>query len=52
MNDNIDWYKFCLGSITKDSTKNEKSEISFNGTEYHFSVDHNSFKKEDIFNIH
>ena len=25
--DNISWYNFCLGSISKDFTKDEKSEI-------------------------
>ena len=41
-----------LGSISKDFTKNELSEISFNGTVYDFSVEDNSIKKEDIVNIH
>ena len=50
--DNISWYDFCLGSISKDFTKNEKSEISLNGTVYDFLVDHSSTKKEGIFNIH
>ena len=50
--DNISWYDFCLGSISKDFTKNEQSEISLNGTVYDFLVDHSSTKKEGIFNIH
>ena len=50
--DSISWYNFCLGSISKDFTKNELSEISFNGTVYDFSVEDNSIKKEDIVNIH
>ena len=50
--DNIRWYDFCLGSISKDFTKNEQSEISLNGTIYDFLVDHSSIKKEGIFNIH
>ena len=29
--DNIGWYGFCLGSVSKDFTKNEQSEISLNG---------------------
>ena len=33
-------------------TKDEQSEISLNGTVYHFSVHHRSIKKEDILNIH
>ena len=51
-NDNISWYNFCLGSISKDFTKDEQSEISLNGTAYDFSVDHSSIEKEDILNIH
>ena len=27
--DNIGWYTFCLGSISKDFTKDEQSEISW-----------------------
>ena len=50
--DNISWYDFCLGSISKDFTKNEQSEISLNGTVYDFLVDHSSTRKEGIFNIH
>ena len=50
--DNISWYDFYLGSISKDFTKNEQSEISLNGTVYDFLVDHSSIKKEGIFNIH
>ena len=52
MNDNISWYNFCLGSISKDITTNKQSEISLNGTVYNFSVDHSSIKKEDILNIY
>ena len=50
--DNISWYNFCLGNVSQDFTKDEQSEISLNGTMYHFSVDHSSIKKEDILNIH
>ena len=50
-NDNISWYNFCLGSVSKDFTKYEQSEISLNSTAYDFSVDHSSIK-EDIINIH
>ena len=49
-NDNIRWYKFCLGSVSKDFKKDQHSEISLNGTVYDFSVDHSSIKKEDILN--
>ena len=48
----ISWYSFFLGSVSKDITKDEQSEISLNGTVYDFSVDHNSVKKQDTLNIH
>ena len=38
-NNNIIWYNFCLGSLSKDFSKDEQSEISLNGFEYNFSVD-------------
>ena len=50
--DNINWYNFCLGSLSKDFTKDEQSEIYLHGTVYNFSVDHSSIKKENILNIH
>ena len=50
--DNIGWHNFCLGSISKDFTKDEQCKISLNGTLYDFSVDHSSIKKENILNIH
>ena len=50
--DNISWYDFCLGSVSKDFTKDEQSEISLNDTVYDFLVDHSSTEKEDILNIH
>ena len=31
-NDNMSWYNFCLGSLSKDFTKDEQSEIFLNGT--------------------
>ena len=43
MKDNVSWYNFCLGSVSKDFTKDEQSEVS---------VDHSSIKKEDILNFH
>ena len=52
VNDNINWHNLCLGSVSKDFTKDEKSEISLNGTVYDFSVDNSSIKKENILNIH
>ena len=50
--DNIRWYEFCLGNVSKDFTKDEKSDISLNGIVYDFSVDHSPIEKEDILNIH
>ena len=50
--DNISWYTFCLGSVSKDFAKDEQSEISFNGTVFDFSVGHSSIKEEDILHIH
>ena len=49
---NINWYNFCLGSISKDFTKYEQSGISLTDTVYDSSLDHSSNKKEDILNIH
>ena len=49
--DIMSWYNFCLGSVSKGFTKDEKSKISLHGTVYDFSVDHSSIKKEDILNI-
>ena len=46
--DNMRWYEFCLGSVSKDFEKNEQSEISFNGTVYDFSPNHSSVEKEDV----
>ena len=52
-NDNIiSRYNFCLGSVSKDFTKDAQSEISLNCTVNDFSVDHRSIKKEDILNIY
>ena len=48
----ISWQSFCLGSVSKDITKDEQSEISLNGTVYDFSVDRSSIKQQDILNIH
>ena len=50
--DNVSWYNFCLGSVSKDFTKDKQTEISLNVTVYDFSVDHSSIRKEDILNIH
>ena len=41
-----------MGGISKDFEKDEQSEIALNGTVYDFSIDHSSFKKEDMLNIH
>ena len=32
VHDSICWYGFCLGTVSKDFTKNDQSEISLNGT--------------------
>ena len=46
------WHEICLGSVSKDSRKDELSEISLKGTVYDFWVDHSAVGKEDICNIH
>ena len=38
--DNISWYNFCLGSVSKDFAIDKQSKIPLNGTVYDFSVDH------------
>ena len=52
MNDNRRWYNFFLGSVLKDFSKDQESEISLNGTVYNLLVDHSSIKIENILNIH
>ena len=39
-----------LGSVSKDFTKDEMSDISLNSTVYDFSVDDSAIWKEDILN--
>ena len=51
MKNNISWYKVCLGRRSQNFTKDEQSDISFNGSKYDLSVDHSSIKKEEILNI-
>ena len=46
--DDISWYYFCLGSISKGFTKNEQSETFLNGIVNDSSVDHSSLKKEEL----
>ena len=41
-----------LGSVSKDFTKDEQSEISLNSAVYYFSVDHITVKEADILNVH
>ena len=41
---NINWYDFCLRSVSRGFTKDELNEISLNGTVYDFSHDHSSIK--------
>ena len=48
---NKSWYNFCLGSVSKNFTKDEQNEISLNGIVYDFSVDHSSIKKQEILNF-
>ena len=48
----IPWYKFCLGNLSKDFTKDEMSKLSLNSTVYGYSVDQSEIEKEDILNIH
>ena len=50
--DNVSWNKFCVGSVSKDFTKDKQSKTSLNGTWiYEFAVDHHSIKREEILNI-
>ena len=44
----IPWYKFYLGRVSKDFTKDEISEISLNSTVYDFPVDQSAIEKEDM----
>ena len=45
VHDNIRWNEFCLGSISKYFMENEQSEISLNGSEYEFSLNHSWIEK-------
>ena len=36
--DNMPWHEFCLGTVSKEFTKDELSEICLNGTVCDFSV--------------
>ena len=47
--DIVSWYNLCLGSVSKDFTKDKQREISLNGIVYEFTVDHSSVKKGDVF---
>ena len=38
--------------MSKEFTKDEQSEISFNGTAHNFSVDHNLIEEQNIRNTH
>ena len=48
---NISWYNFCVGSVSKDFTIDEWSEISLAGTVYDFSADHRSTNIHQYFII-
>ena len=50
--DNINWYHFCLGIVSQDFTKDERSEISLNGTVNDYLVDQSSIYREYILNIY
>ena len=52
VHDDIQWYEFYMGRVSKDFRKDEMSEISLNGTVYDFSIDHSPMEKEDVLNIH
>ena len=43
--DNISWFNFCLGSLSKDFTKDKQTEFLFNGAVSSFPADHSSIKK-------
>ena len=49
---NIRWYKFSLGMLSKDFTKDEQSDVCLNGTVYSFLVDLSLVEKEDMLTIH
>ena len=42
----------CLGSVSKDFTKDEMREILLNVVAYDFSIDRSPTEKGDILNIH
>lgn len=42
VHDDIQWYEFYMGRVSKDFRKDEMSEISLNGTLYDFLVDHSA----------
>ena len=48
VHDNIPWYKFCLGSLSKDFIKDELSKVSLNSFIYDFSVDQSAIENEDM----
>ena len=40
--------QFCLGSISNGFIPHEPREVSLNGNQYDFSVDHNSIERSDL----
>ena len=50
-NDNMNWYNFCLESVSKVFTKDEQSEFSLTDTAYDFVVEHSLIKQESTHNI-
>ena len=51
-NDNIRWYYFCSGSISKHFTKDKQCKMFVNSSIFNFSDIYSSIKKEDILHIH
>ena len=52
VHDNIPRYEVCLGSVSKDFTKDEMTKISVNDTIYDFSVHYSAIQREGILHIH
>ena len=48
LKENIIWYNFSLRRVSKAFTKDELSELSFNGTEYDFQLNIVQLKKKAI----
>ena len=44
--DKIPWYEFCLGNVSKDSLKDEMSEILLNCNVNDFSADRSAIENK------